>query len=574
MEKKVVSGIMLTLLLIGMLTLAFNIQQAKSSEPPATQWNKTYGGAGSDSASTVVQTCDGGYAIAGCTRSFGAGWGDFWLVKTDASGNVEWSKTYGGTDMDVARSLVQTVDGGYAIAGLTQSFGAGSWDFWLVKTDTDGAILWSRTYGGPGNDRAWFVQQTGDGGYMVGGITTSFGAGSFWLVKTNSTGHVEWNRAYGGTGEAYSGQQTRDGGYIMAGIGGRDFQLVKTNSTGYMEWSRTYGGPGGETATSVKQTSDGGYIVAGGTNSFGAGLYDFWLVKTDSDGNMLWNKTYGGTDDEMAGSVVQTCDGGYIVAGTVYTEPPGISGDIWLVKTDADGTMQWNKTYGGAGEESGQSVEQTSDGGYIVAGRTDSFGAGNGDFWLIKLAPPGIPATVDIDPDILNLRSKGRWITAYIELPEGYSPEDIDATTILLNETIQPVLDPKYDFVTNSSEYIVDHDGDGILERMVKFNKTKVASWICNDLGIEYGNVTLTITGEADGTPFEGIDTVKVLFPGDADDDGDVDANDLYIFSRCYEMSIENLGYNPLADLNEDGYINSEDLEILSSNYGKNAVLC
>ena len=195
--------------------------------------------------------------------------------------------------------------------------------------------------------------------------------------------------------------------------------------------------------------------------------------------------------------------------------------------------------------------------------------------YSVTIVPPSpvISATIDIDPNTLNFKSKGQWITAYIQLPEEHNPEDIDATTILLNGTIQPVLDPKYDFVTNSSEYIVDHDGDGILERMVKFNRTEVASWICSDLGIEYDNVTLTITGKLfDGTPFEGIDTIKVLFPSDVDDDGDVDFDDFYIFSRCYGISIENLSYNPLADFDEDGYINSEDLHILSDNYGKTAV--
>ena len=191
---------------------------------------------------------------------------------------------------------------------------------------------------------------------------------------------------------------------------------------------------------------------------------------------------------------------------------------------------------------------------------------------LLKPWSPVIFATTDVNPDALNLKSKGKWITAYVQLPEEYNPEDIDASTILLNETIQPVLDPKYDFVTNSSEYIVDHNGDGILERMVKFNRTEVASWICNILGIQYGNVTLAITGEADGTSFEGTDTVKVLLPGDADDDGDVDSNDFYIFSGCYGISIENSSYNPSADFNQDGYINSEDFYILSGNYGKTAV--
>ena len=142
----------------------------------------------------------------------------------------------------------------------------------------------------------------------------------------------------------------------------------------------------------------------------------------------------------------------------------------------------------------------------------------------------------------------------------------------MLNGTIQPVLDPKYDFVTNSSKYIVDHDGDGVLERMVKFNRTEVASWICIDLGIEYGNVTLTITGEADGTPFEGTDTVKVLFPGDVDDDGDVDPDDLYLFAGAYGTRLGDAAYNWAADFNEDGSIDPEDLYILAGNYGRTAV--
>ncbi len=142
----------------------------------------------------------------------------------------------------------------------------------------------------------------------------------------------------------------------------------------------------------------------------------------------------------------------------------------------------------------------------------------------------------------------------------------------MLNGTIQPVLDPKYDFVTNSSKYIVDHDGDGVLERMVKFNRTEAASWICIDLGIEYGNVTLTITGEADGTPFEGTDTVKVLFPGDVDDDGDVDPDDLYLFAGAYGTRLGDAAYNRAADFNEDGSIDPEDLYILAGNYGRTAV--
>ncbi len=192
---------------------------------------------------------------------------------------------------------------------------------------------------------------------------------------------------------------------------------------------------------------------------------------------------------------------------------------------------------------------------------------------LVKPWSPVVSATMDIDPETLNLKSKGKWITAYIQLPEGYSAEDIDAATVLLNETIPSVLDPKYDFVTNSSEYIIDHDSDGILERMVKFSRDEVAEFITGVLGVEYGSVSLTITGELyDGSPFEGTCPIKVLFPGDADDDGDVDFDDFTILAGCYGMIIGNPSFNPLADFDEDGHIKYDDFLILAGNYGKTAV--
>ncbi len=192
---------------------------------------------------------------------------------------------------------------------------------------------------------------------------------------------------------------------------------------------------------------------------------------------------------------------------------------------------------------------------------------------LVEPWSPVISAATDVDPDTLNLKSKGRWITSYIQLLEGYSAEDIDAATTLLNEIIPPVLDPKYDFVTNSSEYLTDHDNDGILERMVKFSRPEVTCWVYSDLGMQYGDVTLAITGElSDGTRFEGTCTIKVLFPGDADDDGDVDFDDFIILAACYGMSIKNPDYDPLADFDEDGYINYDDFLILAGNYGKAAV--
>jgi len=374
----------------------------KTDSTGTMQWSQTYGGGGSDYAYSVVQTVDGGYALAGYTGSFGAGGYDFWLLKvkpemnsehqrhlggTDV--NVGWSKPYGGTSDDRAYSLVQTGDGGYALAGYTFSFGAGANDFWLVKTDPAGTILWSKTYGGTGNDFANSLIQTSDGGFALAGYTNSYGAGGdFWLVKTDSTGAMQWSKTYGGANyeSAYSVVQTSDGGFALVGSTGTsplaDFWLVKTDSTGTMQWSQTYGGPYDDIAYSLVQTSDGGYALAGTSGG------DFWLVKTDSTGAMQWSKTYGGANSDEAASLVQTGDGGYALAGYTYSFGAGLS-DFWLVKTDSAGNQQWNKTYGGPNYEYGRSVVQTSDGGYALAGNTYSFGAGLSDFWLVKTDSTG-----------------------------------------------------------------------------------------------------------------------------------------------------------------------------------------
>jgi len=322
---------------------SFGCPRTYSSHNPmsATSFAKTYGGTDDDYAYSVQQTSDGGYIVAGWTTSFGADSTDIFLIKTAANGNVQWAKTYGGTDDDRVYSVQQTSDGGYIVAGTTWSFGAGSADLFLIKTDANGNIIWAKTYGGTYYEYASSVQQTSDGGYIVVGGTSSFGAGS------------------------------------------PDIFLIKTDANGNIQWAKTYGGTDWEEVSSVQQTSDGGYIVAGLTDSFGAGYYDIFLIKTDANGNIQWAKTYGGTDYDWANSVQQTSDGGYIVASFTLSFIGGW-GDIFLIKTDTNGNLQWAKTYGGTYWEEAYSVQQTSDGGYIVAGRTSSFGAGNRDIFLIK----------------------------------------------------------------------------------------------------------------------------------------------------------------------------------------------
>ena len=412
--------------IIGIILLLAFMNAVCAETALGAEWNKTFGGTGTDGLVSVQQTSNGDYILAGCTDSYGAGGFDFWLVKTDFNGNKQWNKTYGGTNRDEADSVQQTSDGGYILTGKTSSYGAGLSDFWLVKTDSDGNKEWDKTYGGTNSDEADSVQQTSDGGYILAGLTTSYGAGlsDFWLVKTDPDGNKEWDKTFGGSSYecAQSVQQTSDGDYILAGFttsygaGKDDFWLVKTDSSGNEVWNKTFGGTNDDYAHSVQQTIDGGYILAGYTYSYGGGFYDAWLVKTDPDGNKEWDKTFGGSSYECAQSVQQTSDGGYILAG--YTDSyGGGSYDIWLVKTDPDGNKEWDKTFGGSSYECAQSVQQTSDGGYILAGYTDSYGGGSYDAWLIKVG--GVytptPTSTSTPTGCIRVWPSPSWADIYLD---------------------------------------------------------------------------------------------------------------------------------------------------------------
>ena len=317
---------------------------------PILTWDRTYGGRSDDGASCLIQTTDGGYAVAGLTSSKGAGNADFWLIKLDHQGNMIWDRTYGGSGSDWARSLIQTTDGGYMVAGPTLSKGAGKSDFWVIKLDYQGNMIWDRTYGGSGSDWAWSLIQTTDSGYAVAGLTNSKGAGNvdFWVIKLDHQGNMVWDRTFGGSDDdgAYSLIQTTDGGYAVAGVtfakgaGNADFWLIKLDHQGNMVWDRTYGGSNRDCANSLIQTTDGGYAVAGWTRSKGAGKSDFWMIKLDSQGNMVWDRTFGGSnDDGDPSSLIQTTDGGYAVAGATSSKGAGKS-DFWVIKLDAQGNLK------------------------------------------------------------------------------------------------------------------------------------------------------------------------------------------------------------------------------------------
>jgi len=300
------------------------------------EWNQTFGGSSSDFGRSVQQTTDEGFIITGGTT------GDVWLIKTESNGNEEWNQTFGGIYWDEGSSVQQTTDGGYIITGATLNYGISSYDVWLIKTDSNGNEEWNQTFGGSNNDYGESVQQTTDGGFIITGNTN----GDVWLIKTESNGNEEWNKTFGGSSYdfGHSVQQTTDEGFIITGgtlsfgNGEADVWLIKTDSLGNEEWNQTFGGNDWDEGYSLHQTTDGGYIITGLTSSFGNGQQDFWLIKTDSQGYEEWNQTFGGSSVDWGESVKQTTDEGYIITGYTQSYGNGLS-DVWLIKTDSDGNI-------------------------------------------------------------------------------------------------------------------------------------------------------------------------------------------------------------------------------------------
>jgi len=312
------------------------------AQGPDTLWARTYGGGSTDVGNSVQQTSDGGYIITGYTNSYGGGSIDVYLIKVNADGDTLWTATYGGSDGEAGECVQQTDDGGYIITGIDQ-YGEGS-DVYLIKVNGNGDTLWTRTYGGSGAEGGRSVQQTTDGGYIIAGYTAdSWGLSKVYLIKTDANGDTLWTKILGDSPYGdYSGrsvQQTTDSGYIIAGYtnvgggGSYDVYLIKTDDRGALLWSKTYGETGSayaDFAHSVQQTIDGGYIIAAQTQSFGgAGSYDAGLIKTDGNGDLLWAKTYGSSGVELGSSVQQTTDGGYILVGQGF-------GDVYVVKTEPE----------------------------------------------------------------------------------------------------------------------------------------------------------------------------------------------------------------------------------------------
>jgi hypothetical protein len=419
-----------------------------------------------------LQTKDGGYVLSGWTYPNGEP--DAWIIKVSSNISItttsiptptttvprksqefkqisyveEWNRTFGGINDDWIRSVKQTLDGGYILAGYSGVFEAGEY-VWLIRTDTNGIELWNKTFSRGADNVASSLQQTSDGGYILSGYTRPDGGDyNAWLIKTDSHGNEQWNTTFGEKNHswAYSVLQTVDSRYILTGftrLNGGDYNalLIKTDINGNELWNRTFGGPNNDRISYVQQTLDGGYILAGHTISYGSSKRDAWLIKTDINGNEQWNRTYQNFSSiyQAASFVQETSDGGFIIAGVImFAEAENT--DAWIIKTDKNGNEQWNKIVGGMGKDYAYSVQQTSNGGYIIAGSTD-YGTNESNAWLRKIDANGTKLwnkTFRGNYSVVQQTSYGGYVMAG-EI-ESYRAVDLDVWLIKVISEVSPTM--------------------------------------------------------------------------------------------------------------------------------------
>jgi hypothetical protein len=439
-----------------LLLVISTITSFSSAQVPSIEWQKSLGGTLFDTAWSIQQTTDGGYIVAGETQSNDgnvtgnhSGERDIWITKLNSDGGViEWQKAYGGVSNEFLTKIKQTSDGGYIIVGYTESNNGdvtvnhGGADGWIIKINATGDIQWQKTYGGTFSDVLTDIYQLSDGSYIASGgtasnngdVTGNHGIFDAWVVKISATGILQWNNVYGGTNFDYfsSIKISTDGGYILAGQtqsnngnvsgnhGASDFWIVKISNTGVLQWQKALGGSQVDIANSIENTNDGGYIVAGKSDSNNGnvtgnqGFDDVWVVKLNATGVIQWQKTYGGTSTEGASSIHQTTDGGYIIGAGTFSFSGDVigshgEGEFWLVKINNTGTIQWQKTLGGTSFDYANDMQKTTDGGYILTGESSSNDGdvtgnnGSSDYWVVKLAPDNLGNTNFTDNKLIKL---------------------------------------------------------------------------------------------------------------------------------------------------------------------------
>jgi hypothetical protein len=383
-----------------LLTLGLILAISTNSNAQEKVWERKIGGSNFDIIRDVQETNNEDYIFVGSTKSYGKGGSDVWVGITDSMGNMIWDKYFGGKDDEEGYSIKQTIDGGYIVAGSTKSIGAGKLDVYVFKIDSKGSIVWERPFGGSGDDEAFSVYQTGDDGYIVTGYTKSNAKGGkdLWVIKLNPQGDREWDKTFGSSfdDEGRDIIELREGGYVATGYtttpggSGRDLWILELDKNGnkigdYVldSGAAKSGRPPEDIGYSVKETNDGSYVIAGTTEST-PNNPDFWVIKANSR-NKIWDRKFGGNKPDDAFSVDVTKDGGFIIAGRSKSFSADFN--VWLVRADPEGSELWNLTFGGSGDETAYSAKATSDDKYIVSGLVGGMGQG-GDGWLIKVKDP------------------------------------------------------------------------------------------------------------------------------------------------------------------------------------------
>ena len=490
-------------------------------------WDHFYGGTSDDYGQSMDYTLDGNVVIAGYSQSQDGditgnrGSYDFWILKTDPDGNMIWQRAYGGTSREYAYFIRATSDSGAIVAGYTESNDGdvtgnhGGQDAWVVKLDKDGNLQWQKTYGGSKSDVCYAVIPTIDGGYALAGcsyssdgdLTLNHGSGDYWIIKISGSGDIEWQKSLGGSAYdfAHAIDQTPDGGYYLSGYarsnngdvasnyGQEDMWILKLDSAGSMLWQKSYGGTGGEGATWLQTTNDGGCILTGITHSTNVdvvgnnGKHDIWVVKVDANGILQWAKCYGGSDTEDGHYVLQTSDGGYLVAGKsdsydgMVTDHQGFH-DYWVIKLNESGSLVWEKSLGGRLPDEPFALLEGNNGSFLVLGystpddNNTNQHTGTTDFWLVKCSAPSLNYYYQ-DLDQDGYGNSAQQLSA-CSAPAGYVSNSLDC-----NDG-DPLINPASSEVCNG----IDDDCDNSIdEGFIIASITPLATiTICNTSQITF----------------------------------------------------------------------------------------
>lgn len=475
---------------------------------PVIQWENTIGTSKEDLTGLGIPTSDGGYIVGASSEggvsgdktdpAFGAL--DYWVIKLDVSGNIVWQKVYGGSGQDYLSAIMQTQDGGFIIGGTSSSIISGnktepcygSNDYWVIKIDSLGIIEWQKTLGGTSNDDLAVIKQLNDGNFLIAGSSYSpisgnkteksfVGGQDYWVVKLDTSGNILWQNDIGGTSSdnLYSAAATTDGGCILAGwsmsantgdknentVGSGDFWIVKLNSAGNISWQNDIGGTGFDQAQGIIQTSDGGYLISGSSTSNisgdktenGYGENDAWIIKLNPSGNIQWQKTLGGSWNDYGIALTEVSDGGYMIAtesGSVISgnKTSAFLGglcDIWMVRLSHTGNILWDAVVGGNYDDRLEAIIATPDGGYLISSYSNSeigdqksedpiedlILYGLIDIWMVKLAPENCTSEFcnGIDDDCNGVVDDG--LSFSISISASGPTTFCNGETVLLNAT-------------------------------------------------------------------------------------------------------------------------------------------